>query len=468
MQLLTTHGDKHAPCVRPVTVAHELRVVHTWRDLPMKWGWSLVIVILVSSPGWSQQPLPAAPAPPATSGLTLEEARTRLLANNKLLNLAALNVQSKGYAVKAVQANYFPQVIGASTYFHFNEPLGNVLATPGRTIRGPRGTPLGIFPPTTVDIPLFNQDSQFSTVAAVQPITDLLKVCQGVKIARADEQIAQAQLEKATRELVSGLDQVYWGLLAAQKIRAGTVVAIAGAEELAQTGNLEARIALLQGKQALQELDGQIADLTGQLLLLVDLPPCTRVELVEPPLPSPPVPCADEAVRLALAASPEITEAEQTVCKAQAAVAAAKVDYLPNIALVGGYANNTLIDPVQQNIGYLGVVGTYTFVDWGKRRNTVRERQELVAMASVKLQQTRAAVEQKAAKTFADYEQSRLALSFAAEMVPLRQQAAEKAVVPAEKFKAAKDAMLAQVDYVKADLAHRIACVKLMSLIGKP
>jgi hypothetical protein len=31
----------------------------------------------------------------------------------------------------------------------------------------------------------------------LQPITDLLKVRQGVKIAQADEQIAQAQLDKA-------------------------------------------------------------------------------------------------------------------------------------------------------------------------------------------------------------------------------------------------------------------------------
>jgi outer membrane protein TolC len=408
---------------------------------------------------------PAQAAPPTMICLTLEEAKTRLLANNKLLSLAALNVSSKGYATKAMCANYFPQVIGASVYFHFNDPLGSVLSTPGRKVIGPRGVPLGAFPPTTINVPVFNQDSQFSTIAMVQPITDLLKVCQGVKIARADQQIAQAQLEKATRELLSGLEQLFWGLLAAQKLRAGTGVAIAGAEELAKTGNLEARIALLEGKQALQQVDAQIADLMVQLLFLVDLPPCTHVELVEPPLPLAPVKCADEAVSLALAASPEVKEAEQTICKAQAAVAAAKVDYLPNVAVVGGYANNTLMPAVQQDIGYVGVVATYTFVDWGKRKNTICERKDLVAMASLKLQQTQDEIRQKAIKAFGDYEQSQLALTYAQEMVPLRKQAAEHAIQPADKFKAAKEAMTAQVDYVKADLAHRIAYVKLMNLI---
>ena len=45
----------------------------------------------------------------------------------------------------------------------------------------------------------------------VQPLTDLLKVRQGVKIARADEQIAQAQQEEGIRKVASGVEQLYWG-----------------------------------------------------------------------------------------------------------------------------------------------------------------------------------------------------------------------------------------------------------------
>src|SRR5437879_4452860 len=52
-------------------------------------------------------------APPATVRITLEEAKQRALTNNKLLNLGALNAESKAFAIKAAQANYFPQVIGS-------------------------------------------------------------------------------------------------------------------------------------------------------------------------------------------------------------------------------------------------------------------------------------------------------------------------------------------------------------------
>src|SRR5262245_42733453 len=42
--------------------------------------------------------------------LTLDEAKQRALGTNQLLALAGLNVQSKQFATRAMQANYFPQV----------------------------------------------------------------------------------------------------------------------------------------------------------------------------------------------------------------------------------------------------------------------------------------------------------------------------------------------------------------------
>src|SRR5262245_38614275 len=127
----------------------------------------------------------AAPAAPPAAGphvvrLTLDEVKERVLGNSKLLALAAMNVQSKGYATKAMEANYFPQIIGQSVYLHFNDFLGSVLTT-GRTVRGPRGRALLTIPSNTVDVAVINQDTALNNLAAVQPLTDLLKVKQGVK-----------------------------------------------------------------------------------------------------------------------------------------------------------------------------------------------------------------------------------------------------------------------------------------------
>jgi outer membrane protein TolC len=179
------------------------------------------------------------------------------------------------------------------------------------------------------------------------------------------------------------------------------------------------------------------------------------------------VKCADEAVGLAVDASPEVRAAEQDILKARAAVAAAKVDYLPNIAVVGGFAKQTSMSYVQQDINYVGVVGSYTFFSWGKRRNTVREREQFVALAELKVEQTRDEIRQKALKAFRELEQDREALQTAQEMAQVRKEVAKQAAAPAAQFAAAKDLMQAEVDLVKADLAYRIAHVKLMSLVGK-
>jgi outer membrane protein TolC len=406
--------------------------------------------------------------------LTLDEAKARVLADNKLLHLAALNVQSKGYAARAMQANYFPQIIGQSVYMHFNDDLGTVLSLPGRTVSGPRGRPILNFAGRAIDVPVINQDTAIANIGALQPITDLLKVRQGVKIAQADQEIAQAQLEEGTRKLVSGVEQLYWGLLAARRIQAGAAEGLRGAELLAKTGSLEGRTALVEAQQALQQVDKQIADVQEQLNGLLDLPLCTTLDLVEPPLPVLPYHCADDVVGPALANSPEIRKAEATVQKARAALAAGKLDFVPSIAVTGGFVKQTAADYIQQDIGYVGVVGTYTFFNGGKRLAVIHERQDLVGMATLQLQQTCDDVRQKAAKAFREVLESQAALQTAEELAGLRKEAEKQATTPealrnpTALIAATQARMLAEVDAIKADLAYRQAYVNLMTLIGHP
>jgi outer membrane protein TolC len=293
-----------------------------------------------------------------------------------------------------------------------------------------------------------------------------------VKIAQADEQIARAQLEGGIRKLVSGVEQLYWGILAVRRIRAGAVQGVQGAELLAKTQLLEARTALVEARQGLQEADKQLADLQEQLNGLLDLPACTTLELVEPPLPALQFRCADEVIGLALAASPDVREAQATIQKAQAALAAGKLDYVPSIAVMGGYMNQSFADYIQPNIGFVGVVGSYTFVDWGKRRNVIRERQNLVTMATLKRQQTEDDVRQKTQKAFREVGETQEALKTAEELVALRKEAVKQATTPEAMrnptalIKASKDQALAEVEAIKADLAYRQAYVQLMALVG--
>ena len=91
-----------------------------------------------------------------------------------------------------------------------------------------------------------------------------------------------------------------------------------------------------------------------------------------------------------------------------------------------------------------------------------------MAAAILKVQTTQDKVRQDALKAFREYEESGKAYDLAGQLVEAQTAAAKAAATPDAKFKAAKDLATAQVDYVKADLAQRIAFVKLMAIIGKP
>jgi outer membrane protein TolC len=405
--------------------------------------------------------------PPASMRLTLEEAKERALSNNKLLNLAALNAESKAYAIKAARADYFPKITANALYFHFNDDLGTVLSVPSKSLTGPRGRALVTFPGATVAEAVLNQDTSFVQIGVVQPITDILKIRQGVKIAQADEQIARAKWQQGIRDVASGVEQLYWGLLAVRKLQAGAVESLRASEAMAKTKTLDARLALVEAKQGLQQVNKQAQDLQEQLNGLLDLPLCTRLDLVEPAAPVLPFRCADEVIALALSSSPEIAEAQQNVLKGQAAVEAGKLDYLPSIGLTGGYVNQTGASYVQPNIGYVGAAGTWTLFNGGKRRDVVQERKTLVAMAHLKLQDTEDQVRQKALKAYREVGETQEALKIALEMVVLRREAEKAAANPTDLMHAAKHRMLAEVEAVKADLAYRVAYVQVMSLAGR-
>jgi hypothetical protein len=88
-------------------------------------------------------------------------------------------------------------------------------------------------------------------------------------------------------------------------------------------------------------------------------------------------------------------------------------------------------------------------------------------MAALQLQQTENEVRQKAQKAFREVAETQQARNIAQEMLDLRTEAERKAGTPAAMMAAAKARMLAEVDFVKADLAYRQAYVQLMSLVGQ-
>jgi outer membrane protein len=387
--------------------------------------------------------------------LTLEDAKQRALMNNKALALARLNIDSKGHATSAATKDYLPKLLGNVTYFHFDNPLGTVLTT--------RGTVL----PGTIPVNVLNQNTALSTALVAQPITKLIAVNAAVQVSRADEAIAQVKLDQGAQQILSGVTQAYYALIGAQRIRSALALQ---AQMLQQVGGAqpspELRIGLVELRQGLLQVEGQIQELTDQLNDLIDFPGGTMLELADPMPSALPIDSAEQAVQMSMTNNPEMREAAQTICKAEAAMKIARMAYLPDVNVVGGFANQTGASYIQQNITYVGVTGSYTFFEWGKKVDLLRQRQADLAMAQQNMQVVSDKVQLETRKTFGAFQQALSAYRLAEEMVQAYQDAEKSANGPAAMMAAKGATAKAELEYMKAEITYRVAHAQMASAIG--
>jgi hypothetical protein len=177
-----------------------------------------------------------------------------------------------------------------------------------------------------------------------------------------------------------------------------------------------------------------------------------------------PVRCADDVAQLALANSPEVREAEQNVRKAESGLMVARMAYLPDISIVGGCANQTSASYIQPDIGCLGITGSWTLWEWGKKRDLTRQRHVDIDLAHQNVQVTMDKVALEARKTYGSFEEAREGYRLAGEMVQARKEAEKGASGPAL-LRAKGDTAKAELEYLKAEINYRVAHAQLAGVI---
>jgi outer membrane protein TolC len=115
----------------------------------------------------------------------------------------------------------------------------------------------------------------------------------------------------------------------------------------------------------------------------------------------------EEATQQALMNSPEVVEAEQTVVKAKAAVRLTKLEYIPDVAIIGGYSIQTAIPALPKDFSFVGFVASLNIFDFGKRENTINESQTRLSMAEANLELVRMKVAANARNAFFQLQRNR-------------------------------------------------------------
>ena len=395
--------------------------------------------------------------------ITLEEAKQQAAAtSNPMAHLAQLQVEAVRQHRLGAQSDYFPKLSSTFTNFHFNKFMGQEV-TIQRPIAG--GT-------TTAGLPLAGKDQTLVAVTAAQPVTPLFKLREVVNIARADERVAMAKAGMPV-ETASNVEKAYYGLLVAHRrlaiakhnvdhLRSKHLVASNAALPPAMPNDDDAGIA---SAKELVIADTKVKVLTVSLNLLLGYPSETELDLV-PPITQMEAVSLKEATDKAMAANPEVVEAEQTVVKARAASRLSKLEYVPDFAVLGGYVyNNNAIPLLPGDFSFIGIMGSYNLFDFGKREHAIRERSAQLGMAETALELTKAKVSASVKNSYFEMEQSRklselahhLSSAILAQRVGYAEDDSELAISRAK----------VEVEIFQADLDYRQALAQLRIAMGE-
>jgi len=333
-----------------------------------------------------------------TRRMTLDDAVALARQQNSIVKLAQLKVRENEKRRDAVRANRLPGITNDS-YVAFNGSLQNVMIPRGYLGNIP---PLGPLPGE--DLKLIQGDRTLGLVMTTiaQPLTQLVKIGAGTRVAEADIRIADQDRRRAENEIGLKTQEAFFGVLILERRIAAAQRKLAAAEEArresrdaVETGAaleikaLEGEARTLEAQNAVLTAEMQVADLRTELNDLLGLPLETALELVPPDSPLVELTALPALTAEAMQRNPEVQAAQETVVKARHGVSAARADFLPEIGIFGAYAFQSGVPFFPTSNGSFGAKMTWNIFDWGKRAAQVSERALQMEQAEENLRRLR-------------------------------------------------------------------------------
>lgn len=400
--------------------------------------------------------------PLLTSGqeLTLDQAIAQALQNNRLIKVAQLDVSKAERDADATRTYRYPQ-------FKLNMMQGQLLTKVSFTFPpGSMGVFPGIgpFPPVTTDITTPRRPFTLIQAAADQPLSQLYRIGLGIDAKNLDTQTAKEELSSRELSVVSDVKKTYYNLAQAQSALNATEETITLLKEinrLAENGLqqqvilksdlLDAEAGLAKAESEATTLRDTIATLKEKLneLLARDLATDFTVSQAadaqtwELDLAS--------ARARALQQRPEIREARLKAQEAEIDRRAKKAEYIPDVSLSLNYLSPFDIKFLPENIAAIGVAVNWDVFDWGKKKQELASKTEVVEQARTGVDETAAQIQLEVGLDFRKLEEARQQLHVADLELDADR---EKVRVALNKYDA-KGILLKDVLQMKASLAEK-------------
>ena len=372
--------------------------------------------LLLATPlaGWGQQTTPN-----SAEVLSLDEAISIALQNNRSLKNARLNVEKSGDEIKSIRTSRFPST-------HFYALVSQDMVKHETNLTSPfTGVFPGIGPFFSLSTP--RRPTAVFATQVLQPISQQYRIglaINAVKLARDEE---QQKLRSEEQSLVNNVKKIYYGILQGESALENVRNEVKSYRELDRvTGEFVLQQVVLksdhlQVQARLARAEYEALDLTDRMStqkeqlnkllgrdLLTDFSvgPVAEATVFEYDISS--------SRRFALEQRPELSEARLKIEQAKLDKRLKKSEYIPDVSV--GFTSLSLRnfdEVVPKNIASVGVVMSWEPFDWGRKKRQLAEKSKTIEQAENVLKETEDQILIEVGDKFRRFQQTQQALRVA-------------------------------------------------------
>lgn len=440
--------------------------------------------------------LPVTKAMPVVLGI--DSCRTLAVENNKELRKANLEKEAAYYNRKSAFTNYFPKVSATGLYMRTGKEI-SLLSDEQKTTLNGIGDALSMPALNSVGqglVDALRTDTRNMAGAAViltQPIYMGGKIRAYNNITRYAEQIASDRSGLKYQELIVDVDETYWKIveLSARKKLAesylGLVKKLDGdIEQMITEGfatkadGLSVKVKVNEAKVSIIQVDNGIEILKMRLCQLCGLPLDSEVILQDENEDPGELPLMISDVnQTACVKRPELAALATSVKIHEEMVKVARAEFLPNVALTGGYFASypsvfNSFEKKFKGTWNIGVAVNIPILTWGDRGYKVKKARAEACAARFELEETREKIElqinqsrQKLREAHERYATSLSSQAEADENLRYATMGLREGVIPVSNVLEAQTAWLsAKTNLISSGIDVRLADIYLKKSLG--
>jgi outer membrane protein len=343
----------------------------------------LPLLILIRSPIQAQQ-----------SALTLDQAIALALRDNHAMKIARLEVDKADENISAAKTYRLPSL-------HAYTLVSGNLADNKLEVPNPSAN---LFPGVGPFFTLNDQRKPTAVFAAsvIEPLTQQYRIGLNIKLEKVSRELAQAKLRQQQNETVDKVKKAYYALLQTSSSLSSVEEALKSYHELDKvTGDyviqqaalkadllaVQTRLAKVEYEQL--ELSNRLATQKEQLNTLLGRDVDTSFEVTGVPEFTSFETDLAAARKLALERRPELEQARLGIEQATLDRRIKKSEYIPDVSAGFVYLTPRNYAPViPKNFANVGVVVSWEFFDWGRKKHQLAEKDKAVEQTKNALKET--------------------------------------------------------------------------------